>query len=217
MRKRFNMVLLTLTLLSTNCPAFSQAAGANQQIFQDEQQMLHTDNGQVQHLESQEQQYKQEVDQQQTSEQPYKLYVEQRIHALEKIRQAHGSPALSTANTNQLYALQQWLIKDRETREQEQAHIKQLDKAIANMQQQTNATFSDLGNDINAMRENQQQVADDDKFNKMMRINMFNELQTEMGAASWGGSPTDGTYNSVGGYGFLGGYGYSMGGGRRGL
>jgi hypothetical protein len=48
----------------------------------------------------------------------------------------------------------------------------------------------------------------------MMRVNMFNELQSEMGAATWGGTPRDGTYNSVGGYGFQGGYGYSGGFGR---
>jgi hypothetical protein len=49
----------------------------------------------------------------------------------------------------------------------------------------------------------------------MMQMNNFNELQSEMGAASWGRPPTDGTFNSTGGYGIQGGYGYSVGGGRR--
>lgn len=47
------------------------------------------------------------------------------------------------------------------------------------------------------------------KIDRMMRMNYFNELQSEMGAASWGRPPQDGTFNSVGGYGFMGGYGMS--------
>ncbi len=150
-------------------------------------------------------------------DQPFRLYAEQRIAQLKKLRAAHGSPALEAAQEKQLYALNKWLANDEQIKDEERAHIKQLDQTIANLQQQRGATFSNLGSDINAMRQNQENLAEDDRFNKMMRINMFNELQSEMGAASWGGSPTDGTYNSVGGYGFQGGYGYSFGGGRRGF
>lgn len=216
MRTRFNFALVTLALVSLSSPsAFAQAAGGNQQIFQDEQQMMQMQSNQVQQMQSQEQAYESQVQQSDAASQPYRLYAQQRIQELQKIKNAHGSPALSTARDKQLYALRQWLQKDQQTRDQEQAHIKQLDQAIANLQQQRGATVADLGNDINAMRENQQQLADDDKFNKMMRMNMFNELQSEMGNASWGGSPTDGTMNAVGGrYGFQGGFGYSYGGGR---
>jgi hypothetical protein len=213
MRKRFNLVLLSLAAVSLSLPpSFAQ----EQQIFQDEQQMLRVNSNQTQQMENHDQQYRQEVQQADAQEQPYRLYVEQRIKALQKIRNAHGSPALSTANDKQFYALQQWPRKDEQTREQEQAHIRQLDKAIANLQNQTNATYSNLGASIQSMRENEERASEDDKFNQTMRMNMFNELQSEMGAASWGGSPTDGTMNSVGGrYGMQGGYGYSYGGGRR--
>jgi hypothetical protein len=134
---------------------------------------------------------------------------------LKKIRNAHGSPALEAAQEKQLYALQDWLAKDDKVKDEERAHIKQLDQAIVNLQGQRSAAFSNMGSDIQDMKQNQERLAEDDKFNQMMRVNMFNELQSEMGAASWGRPPTDGTYNSVGGYGFQGGYGYSMGGGRR--
>ena len=147
----------------------------------------------------------------------YRLYAEKRIQALSKIRNAGGSPAQSYAHDKkgELYALQAWLKKDNETRAAEQAHIKQLDQAIANLQGDEQAAMANLPNDIGAMRQVAQRQADDDKFNHMMQMNYFNELQSEMGAASWGRPPTDGTFNSVGGYGMQGGYGYSYGGGRR--
>ena len=215
MHRRSNFVLISLALFSVaSLPSIAQVAGGNQQIFQDEQQILRMDSNQVQQYQQQDQMLRSDVAQE--TSQPYRLYAQQRIKELQKIKSAHGSPALSTAREKQLYALQSWLAQDKATIQQQQARIKQLDQAIANLQQQRNATTSDLSSDINAMRENQEQLAEDDRFNKMMRINQFNELQSEMGNASWGGSPTDGTWNAVGGrYGFGGGYGYSYGGGRR--
>jgi hypothetical protein len=214
--RRSKSILLALALISVSAPAaFAQAAGGNQQIFNDEEQMSQMDNSQLMQLRNQDQELRQQEQTQETADQPYRLYAEQRIKALEKIKNAHGSPTLSTAREKQFYALQSWISHDEATHEQDQTRIRQLDQAIANLAQQRQAAASNLGNDINAMRENQQAMADDDKFNKMMKVNMFNELQSEMGAASWGAPPRDGTYNSVGGYGFQGGYGYSMGGGRR--
>ena len=210
--------LLALALVSlAGSPALAQAAGGNQQIFQDEQQMMQGDSQRVHQVQTQEQQYANQVQKHNAAEEPFRQYAEKRIVELAKMRMNHGSPALSAANEKQLYALQQWLERDNETRAQEQAHLKALDKAIANLYEQRNATFTNLGSDINNMRENQEQLAEDDRFNQMMRMNMFNELQSEMGAASWGRPPTDGTFNSVGGYGMQGGYGYSFGGGRRGM
>jgi hypothetical protein len=214
--RRSTLALLTLAFLSASVPtSFAQAAGGNQQIFSDEEQMTQMDNSQIMQMRNQESNIKAQDQAQEASQQPYRLYVEQRIRALQKLKMAHGSPAESTARDKQLYALQAWVAKDNTTREQDQGRIKQLDQAIANLQTERQASYANLGNDVNAMRENQQAMADDDKFNKMMKVNMFNELQSEMGAASWGAPPRDGTYNSTGGYGMQGGYGYSMGGGRR--
>jgi hypothetical protein len=75
-------------------------------------------------------------------------------------------------------------------------------------------TLANLNNDVSDMRQNIQDDKDQQKFNNQMQMNYYNELKSEMGAASWGGCPNDGTYNSVGGYGMLGGYGYSPMGGR---
>jgi hypothetical protein len=215
MLSRWNNFLVAVAVVSLNgAPALAQAAGGNQQIFQDEQQMMHSDSSQANQEQEQAQQYSTEIQQRDAAQEPFRQYAEKRIIELSKMRMNHGSPALSAANEKQLYALQQWLQKDGESRAQEQAHLKALDKSIANLYEQRNATFQNLGSDINNMRENQEQLAEDDRFNKMMRVNMFNELQSEMGAATWGGTPRDGTYNSVGGYGFQGGYGYSGGFGR---
>ena len=176
---------------------------------------MRTDQQEVQQYQNAEKQYEQNAAARDDSAMSYRLYAEKRIAALQKIRNAGGSPTRSMGKNGELYALQGWLKKDDQTREQEQAHIKQLDQAIANLQGDQQAAMANLPNDIGAMRQVAQRQADDDKFSHMMQMNYFNELQSEMGAASWGRPPTDGTFNSTGGYGFQGGYGYSMGGGRR--
>lgn len=213
MIKRSNFLLIALALTSFGtCPAGAQS---EQSIFQDERQMVHDEGSQIQNYQNAVTNYQQQVTAHDDANEPYRLYAQKTIQQLQKFRAANGSPALSVARQDQLYALEKWLRNDTQVRDQEKAHIQQLDKAIANLQRQQNATFSDLGSDINAMRENQEAKAEDTKFDQMMRINQFNELQSEMGACSWGRPPTDGTYNSVGGYGMNGGYGYSLGGGRR--
>ena len=193
--------------------AFAQ----DQAIFQDDRQLMRTDQQEVQQYQNAEKQYEQTAESRDDSAMTYRLYAEKRIQALSKIRNAGGSPtrSLTQSKKGELYALQAWLKKDNETRSEEQAHIKQLDQAIANLQGDEQAAMANLPNDVGAMRAVAQRQADDDKFSHMMQMNYFNELQSEMGAASWGRPPTDGTYNSTGGYGFQGGYGYSMGGGRR--
>jgi hypothetical protein len=187
-----------------------------QAIFQDDRALMQTDQQGVQQYTNNEKQYEQQSEARDASANTYRLYAEKRIAELSKVRAAGGSPTRSLAQdkTSELYALEKWLKTDDSTRHAEQLHIKQIDKAIANLQSEESAAMANLPNDVGAMREDSQRAADDDKFNHMMQINYFNELQSEMGAASWGRPPTDGTYNSVGGYGFQGGYGYSMGGGR---
>lgn len=194
-------------------PALSQGGQA---IFQDERQMEMDNQRQLNNVQNQEQNYAETVQSTDAKNEPYRLYAEKRIAELIKLKAAGGSPSRSYANrTGDLHALETWLQADAKTRAAEQQHIKQLNQAIANLRESEQATHSNLGSDIQALRENQIAAQSDDEFNKMMKINQFNELQSEMGAASWGAPPRDGTYNSVGGYGFGGGYGYSPMQGRR--
>lgn len=201
------------SLLSMPTGALAQG----QAIFQDDRQIMQQDQQQVRQFENQVENYQEQAKERDQSADSYRLYAEKRINELEKLKKAGGSPtkSLNKERNGELYALQGWLKNDAGTRAAEQAHIKQLDLAIANLQQQQQGQMANLSADVGAMRQVAQRQDDDDKFNHMMQMNYFNELQSEMGAASWGRPPTDGTYNSVGGYGFLGGYGYGMGGGRR--
>ena len=121
---------------------------------------------------------------------------------------------MSQSQQRQMLLLSQWLQKDDQTRAAERAHLKQLDQAIANLQESINQAQGNMQSQIRDMHENQEIAQENNKFNQMMQVNYFNELQSEMGACSWGAPPQDGTYNSVGGYGFLGGYGYGMNGRR---
>lgn len=209
--------ILSVALLSLGvaaAPAFSQ--GSNQAIFQDERQMEIDNQARVNGLSSQEQQAAAAAASNDAKNEPYRLYAEKRIAELIKLKAAGGSPSRSYANrTGDLHALENWLQSDNKTRANEQARIAQLNKAIANLRESENADRSNMQGAIQSMRENQIAQQGDDEFNKMMRINQFNELQSEMGAASWGRPPEDGTFNSTGGYGMGGGYGYSFGGGRR--
>jgi hypothetical protein len=209
--------ILSVVLCSigvTMLPAFSQ--GSNQAIFQDERQMELDNQARINGLSNQEQSAKQSAQAYDAKSEPYRLYAEKRIAQLIQLKAAGGSPSRSYANqTGGLHALENWLQSDTKTRANEQARIKQLNQAITNLRESENADQSNMSGAIQGMREGQIAAQSDDDFNKMMRINQFNELQSEMGAASWGRPPQDGTFNSTGGYGMGGGYGYSMGGGRR--
>lgn len=149
----------------------------------------------------------------------YRVYAEQRVKALMKLKSAGGSPtrSLSKEKEGELYALQSWLDRDAQVRSQEQARIQQLDKAIANLQQTQTSAINDMRSDIHNMRVDADAQAANQKFQQQMAVNYFNELQSEMGAASWGRPPTDGTLNTQsgsldrmfrgGGGGGFGGYG----------
>ncbi|HEY9711875.1 MAG TPA: hypothetical protein V6C72_00300 [Chroococcales cyanobacterium] len=190
--------------------------GEEQAIFQDEHEMMRDNQHQLQQYENQDQMMRQDIQQHDSQNQAYRLYAEQRVQQLEKLKAAGGSPSRALAkDSGQLYALESWLKRDSQDRAAEQSRLRALDQAIANLRDTTTATQQNLSADISAMREDENQKAADNAFDKMMRINQFNELQSEMGAASWGRPPTDGTFNSTGAYGMGGGYGYSFGGGRR--
>lgn len=214
MRFKTILTVAVCSLGLSAIPAYSQ--GSNQAIFQDERQMELDNQAKLNGLSSEERQYAAAAAANDAKNEPYRLYAEKRIAELIKLKAAGGSPSRSYANrTGDLHALENWLQSDSKTRASEQARIKQLNQAIANLRESENADASNMSSAIQGMRESQIAAQSDDDFNKMMRINQFNELQSEMGAATWGRPPEDGTFNSTGGYGMGGGYGYSFGGGRR--
>lgn len=195
-------------------PASAQVAGANQNIYSDEQGLLRTDEAMANQYRREEQATEQELDAEQARTEPYRLYAEKRIAYLQKAKKA-GTPIKTGDKTPELVVLQRWLQQDADYREKQQAYIAQLDQSIRNLRQGESQTLANLGTDINSMRESVQDQKDQQKFQNQMSINMYNELKSEMGAAAWGDCPADGTFNSTGGYGMMGGYGYSPMGGRR--
>lgn len=206
-------LLLSLSIVGVSAmPAYSQVAGANQSIFNDEEQMMGLNQAQVRQYEQQKVQAETELTEEQRKNAPYRLYVEKQISALSAPTK---NPKAASANQAKLKQLQEWIKRDNDYISRQQNYINQLTGTIQNLQRNQMNQTQNLQNDITAMRENQQDEKDAKKFDQMMQINYFNELQSEMGAASWGRPPEDGTYNSVGGYGFMGGYGYSGGFGRR--
>ena len=213
MALKFN-ILSAAALLLLCCPgAFAQVAGANQTIYQDEQQMLNTDQAMINSYTNSENQAEAKLQAEEAKTNSYRLYAEQRINLLENLKKS-GSPALSAAKQGELSVLQQWLAQDSAYRSRQQAYIDQLEKCINNLRVTQADTLANLNNDVSSKRQNVQDQKDQQRFQNQMQMNYYNELKSEMGAASWGGCPNDGTSNSVGGYGMLGGYGYSPMGGR---
>ena len=206
-------LLLSLSIVGVSAlPAYCQVAGANQSIFNDEEQMMGLNQAQMRQYEQQKVQAETELSEEQRKNAPYRLYVEKQISALSA---PSKNPKTQSANVAKLKQLQDWIKRDNDYIARQQSYINQLTGTIQNLQRSQTTQVGNLQNDITAMRENQQDEKDARKFDQMMQMNYFNELQSEMGAASWGRPPEDGTYNSVGGYGFMGGYGYSGGFGRR--
>lgn len=201
-------VVMGLTL-SSNSPALAQAAGADQGIFSDEEQMLRIKNAQVGEYEQQKAAAERDLQNEDAQNATYRLYAEKKVQELSKPT-AHGAKT----DAAQLQFFQNWLKRDSTYRAKQQAYINQLQNTIQTMQAGSQQTINNLGNDINGMREAVQDRKDAQKFSQMMQMNYFNELQSEMGAASWGRPPQDGTFNSTGGYGMMGGYGMGYGGRR---
>jgi len=180
-------------------PALSQVAGADQGIFGDEEQMLQINQGQIRQFEEEKMQTQRDLQSEVARNAPYRLKVEKQIKEL--------SGQKTAAAQDKLKELQSWIDRDNAYRAHQQALIDKLTQAISRLETTQMQTSSNLQNDIVAMRQNVQDQKDAAKFDRMMKMNYFNELQSEMGAASWGRPPEDGTFNSVGGYGFMGGYG----------
>lgn len=208
------LVALSLVSLSTTNAALAQVAGANQTIYHDEQEMLNTDQAMINQYSSAENEAESKLAAEQAKTNSYRLYAEQRIQELQKQKKG-VSPSLAGAKSGEMAVLTSWLQQDSAYRVKQQAYIDQLEQCISNLRTSQTNTLANLNTDINALRQGVQDDKDQQKFQNQMQMNQFNELKSEMGACSWGDTPRDGTFNSVGGYGFNGGYGYSAMGGRR--
>ncbi|CAN5234769.1 hypothetical protein BH11CYA1_BH11CYA1_32600 [soil metagenome] len=208
------LVALSLVSLSSASPAAAQVAGANQTIYHDEQEMLNTDQAMINQYSSAENEAESKLSAEQAKTNSYRLYAEQRIQELQKQKKG-VSPSLAGSKSGEMAVLTSWLQQDGAYRVKQQAYIDQLEQCITNLRTSQTNTLANLNTDINSLRQGVQDDKDQQKFQNQMQMNQFNELKSEMGACSWGDTPRDGTYNSVGGYGFNGGYGYSGMGGRR--
>jgi len=210
------LTLAAAIVVITPVSALAQAAASNQGVFNDEQQMLHTDGAMINQYTQAQREAENDLQNEEQRSQAYRLYAMQRVDQLENYKK-RGTPALAGTKQGDLPMLESWIRNDDAYRAKQQAYIAQLNQLIINLRQTQTQTLANLNNDISGMRQNQQDRKDQQRFQNQMQINQFNELQSEMGACSWGGSPTDGTFNSTGAYGPLGGYGYSGLGGRGGL
>ncbi|MBX9685194.1 MAG: hypothetical protein K2X27_00755 [Candidatus Obscuribacterales bacterium] len=171
---------------------------ADQTAFQDDDELLRLNNSQVREVEGEEQSAEQQAAFDDKRNQAYRLYAEKRVQELEKLKK--GSPD----NDKQIAILQNWLKADSAMRLRDQQTINALRRRIYSMEQNQQQTMTNLSGDVSAMREAANNARADDQFRQQMQINYFNELQTEMGPATWVHPQRGATYN-MGGMGFNGG------------
>ncbi|MBX9721990.1 MAG: hypothetical protein K2X81_11385 [Candidatus Obscuribacterales bacterium] len=192
---------LTLTFSSflACSKTFAQSAeqGADQSAFQDDDELLRLNNSQVRQMEGEEHNAEQEAQFDDQRNQAYRLYAEKRVAELEKLKG-------SSANDKEIGILQRWLKADSATRLRDQQTINSLRQRIANLEQTQQQVMTNLGGDVGAMREASNNARADDKFRQQMQINYFNEMQSEMGPATWS-HPQGGPTYGMGGMGFNGG------------
>lgn len=197
----------TCTSLIATAVSFSFGAvghaqtGTDQTIFNDEGEMVQMDAAQLRQMEGEEQAAEQRAAFDEKQNRNYRLYAEKRVQELEKLKGENSK------TDQQISVLQQWLKSDAQVRAQDMATIRSLQQQILNLQKNQQAVMANLGNDVNAMRQDAQNQVATEKFNETMRTNYFNELQTEMGPANWNTPSSQGAYYSMNGIGFGGGRG----------
>jgi hypothetical protein len=191
--------LCFLALLATQLPAsFAQSEqSADQSAFQDDDELMRINNAQVRDMQGQEQNAEMQAANDDQRNSAYRLYAQKRVQDLEKLK--------NTPNVQQqISVLQRWLNADAQMRLRDQQTIASLRKRIAAMEQTQQQTMGNLGNDVAAMREAANDAQSDNKFRQQMQMNYFNEMQSEMGPASFNQASRGPSY-SMGGMGFNGG------------
>ena len=185
--------------LSVRCFAQSGEQAADQTVFQDDAELMRLNNAQVNQLEAQEANAEAQANLDRQRNQAYRLYAEKRVQDLEKLKGKNSS------TQEQIAVLQRWLKADAAMRLTDMQTIKSLRERVARMEQTQQQVTTNLGGDVGAMREAGENARSDDKFRQMMAVNYFNEMQTEMGPASWYPPRGGGANYSMGGMGFNGG------------
>lgn len=194
----FSLALATSCLVSVS--AFAQESQADQAAFGDDGDMLRLNEAQLRDLEMQEQSAESTASMDAAKNQNYRLYAEKRIQEVEKLK---GAKASST--DAQVQTLRRWLQADSAQRARDLQIIRSLQARIARMEQTQQTTMANMQNDVGAVREAAIDARSDAKFKQMMSMNYFNEMQTEMGQASWYPPRGGGANYNMGGMGFNGG------------
>lgn len=193
-----SFVLSIVALLNCHWSYAQSEQAADQAAFQDDDELMRMNNAQINQLESEERNAEQQAAFDNKRNQAYRLYAEKRIEDLEKLKSGNAQ------NDKQIAIMQRWLKADSAMRLTDQKTINSLRQRIANMENTQQTVMQNLGGDVGAMREAANDARANQQFRQQMAINNFNELQTEMGPASWKWSNRGPTYN-MGGYGFSGG------------
>jgi hypothetical protein len=207
----FSLLCLSFIARFISLPAYGQAS-TDQATVSADQMLNDASRQQLESLVNQRNSFQLEVNKSEQADDNYRIYAQQRIEALLKAQSSHS---LSKEKQGELYALQHWIDQDVRIRSQDQARIQELNQQIAAMQASSTQAIRAMRSDIHNMRVDADAQAANQKFQQQMAVNYFNELQSEMGAVSWGRPPTDGTFNTTsgalnrtfGGGGGQGGYG----------
>ncbi|MBA3857726.1 MAG: hypothetical protein C0507_12525 [Cyanobacteria bacterium PR.3.49] len=206
MRFSFTKLLATsFSLALASSVAFSLSAfaqeesAADQAAFSDDGEMLRLNESQLRDLEMQERSAENVANMDSAKNQQYRLYAEKKIQELEKMKGAKADA------DSQVQTLRKWLQADSAQRARDLQIIRSLQSRIARLEQTQQTTMANMGNDIGAVREAATNARSDAKFKQMMSMNYFNEMQTEMGQASWYPPRGGGANYNMGGMGFNGG------------
>lgn len=193
-----SLSLVTGGVFCLNAPAQTSEQSADQAAFQDDDELLRMNSSQINQLESQERSAEQAAAYDDSRNQAYRLYAEKRVQDLEKLKGGNSQ------NDKEISVLQRWLKIDAAMRLRDQQTISSLRQRIANMEQTQQQTMTNLNGDVGAMREAANDARANDQFKQQMAMNYFNELQSEMGPATWV-HPNSGATYGMGGFGFSGG------------
>lgn len=181
-------------------PSSGQGAqSADQSAFRDDTDLLQLENSQIRQLQDEEMNAETQAQMDDQRNQAYRLYAQKKVQDIEKLK---GKDAQSD---KQLQVMQSWLRADLMMRQRDMETIRALRQRVASLEQTQSTSMKNLGGDVQSLREDAIDARSDQKFNQQMSMNYFNEMQTEMGPASWYEHPSNGVSYSMGGMGFNGG------------
>lgn len=196
----FSLAMASSVAITLAANAQESETAADQSAFSDDGDMLRVNEAQLRDLEMQEQSAESAANMDSAKNQQYRLYAEKRIADVEKLKGAKKADSDSQVQT-----LRRWLQADSAQRARDLQIIRSLQSRISRLEQTQQTTMANMNNDIGAVREAANDARSDAKFKQMMSMNYFNEMQTEMGQASWYPPRGGGANYNMGGMGFNGG------------